>query len=153
MVPLDYRVSAMSYGWMFIWFIGGNSTLLSPIIGEAFNSDSVVSDGTGLRVALLMLYFGGMGLAAAFFVLATILFWRKHKYGNKHEPSRSSEDDTVTTAPFLTPKPESGVVVTDKLNSDHGEAGIDSRTKHDQESSSDFHVKAQQIPKTLKEFV
>jgi hypothetical protein len=79
MVPAGYRVSAMSYGWMFFWIIGGNSTLLSPIIGDAFDNGTEDRDGSGLQIALVILYLGGMSLAALFFVLGTFLFQQEKK--------------------------------------------------------------------------
>lgn len=91
MIPSAYRVSALAYGWMFYWLIGGNSTLLAPIVSDLLDpkDDGADSSGVGLQRALAVLYLGGMCFAAAFFCAGTYLFYRDQTAkGVKFGPGR-----------------------------------------------------------------
>lgn len=141
-VPAEYRVSAMSYGWMFFWIIGGNSTLLSPIIGSDGEIDR---DGTGLQRSLAYLYLGGMGMAAVFFILSAVLLHRRNQSERYHALQPESDEVAAGFTPqkevLFDSTDETDVYASDRRQTDASEGTGDPDTKNQNSDPNREHQK------------
>ena len=97
LVPEQMRVQAVAYFWFVNTFVGGNSTLLSPIFISAFESLPGVNGDEPILYALSVLWVGGIFLSAVFFGLAALSQWhdvkRSQKLGDVQSPKKAGYDE------------------------------------------------------------